>query len=93
MTHALFGRDSGGPSARLAVSSFAAPGPPQSLPETPRPGQPGGSASSASSASTDLEDDPAVEVVEMVMEPYFMQASPCGGWVELEGCGLASPAS
>ncbi|KAL4428792.1 hypothetical protein ABPG77_005230 [Micractinium sp. CCAP 211/92] len=44
-----------------------------SLPETPRPGQAGGSVSSASSASTDLEDDPAVEVVEMVMEPYFMQ--------------------
>ncbi|KAL4428791.1 hypothetical protein ABPG77_005229 [Micractinium sp. CCAP 211/92] len=44
-----------------------------SLPETPRPGQAGGSASSASSDSTDLEDDPDVAVVEMLMEPYFMQ--------------------
>ena len=32
------------------------------------------SASSASSDSTDLEDDPDVAVVEMLMEPYFMQA-------------------
>ncbi|KAL4451649.1 hypothetical protein ABPG75_007311 [Micractinium tetrahymenae] len=31
------------------------------------------SASSASSDSTDLEDDPDVAVVEMLMEPYFMQ--------------------
>ncbi|EFN56043.1 hypothetical protein CHLNCDRAFT_57773 [Chlorella variabilis] len=35
------------------------------------------SASSASSDSTDLEDDPDVAVVEMLLEPYFMQAS---GW-------------
>jgi hypothetical protein len=36
------------------------------------------SASSASSDSTDLEDDPDVAVVEMLMEPYFMQVG-CGG--------------
>jgi hypothetical protein len=45
----------------------------QSLLATPRPAVQYSSASSASSDSTDLADDPAVEVVEMVMEPYFMQ--------------------
>jgi hypothetical protein len=34
------------------------------------------SASSASSDSTDLADDPDVAVVEMLMEPYFMQVLP-----------------
>ncbi|KAI3437682.1 hypothetical protein D9Q98_000131 [Chlorella vulgaris] len=45
----------------------------ESLLATPRPAVQYSSASSASSDSTDLADDPAVEVVEMVMEPYFMQ--------------------
>jgi hypothetical protein len=35
------------------------------------------SISSASSDSTDLEDDPDVAVVEMLMEPYFMQVGGC----------------
>lgn len=37
------------------------------------PMTPKSSVSSASSDSTDLEDDPDVAVVEMLMEPYFMQ--------------------
>ena len=51
-------------------------------PHTPK------SVSSASSDSTDLEDDPDVAVVEMLLEPYFMQVrGPAGpaaivrGWV------------
>lgn len=39
------------------------------------------SASSASSDSTDLEDDPDVAVVEMLMEPYFMQVCERRIWV------------
>ncbi|KAL4428790.1 hypothetical protein ABPG77_005228 [Micractinium sp. CCAP 211/92] len=40
---------------------------------TPMTPKSASSASSASSDSTDLEDDPDVAVVEMLMEPYFMQ--------------------
>jgi hypothetical protein len=38
------------------------------------------SASSASSDSTDLEDDPDVAVVEMLIEPYFMQVGSLISW-------------
>ena len=41
------------------------------------PMTPKSSVSSASSDSTDLEDDPDVAVVEMLMEPYFMQVRGC----------------
>ena len=40
---------------------------------TPKTPKTVSSVSSASSHSTALEDDPDVAVVEMLMEPYFMQ--------------------